>query len=134
MKTGIGAGVAVFVGLAIAVYIFQSGMIGGTALGLLVLSPVPIFVSGAVAGRRTVSIAPDNNRAAVREGVATGALTGVLPAVIAARFGYGLAALGNNVLGVGGVLVTGFVLGILCLSGLLGGIGAWLSTLLNKDF
>jgi hypothetical protein len=130
LKTGAGVGLAVFVGLAIAVYPVQSGTIGGTALGLLVLSPLPLFVSGAVAGVRSVSGGSGSKRTAVGEGAIAGALVSVLPAVIAARFGYGLAAIGDNLVGAVGVLVTGFVLGILCVGGVLGGIGGWLSTLL----
>jgi hypothetical protein len=51
---GVGAGLAMFAALAVPVYVAQSGTLGGTALGLLAVSPVPVCVSGAVAGVRTV--------------------------------------------------------------------------------
>ena len=125
-KVGVSAGLTVFAALAVPVYVVQSGTLGGTALGLLTLSPVPVFASGAVAGVRTVPGDADSTRAAVRAGVVAGGLVGIVPAVIAARFGYGLAALGDNLLGPGGVLVTGIVAGILVGSGVLGGIGGGL--------
>jgi hypothetical protein len=64
----------------------------------------------------------------VRAGVVTGSLVGIVPAVIAARFGYGLAALGDRLLGPGGILVTAVVVGILVGGGVLGGTGGGLVT------
>jgi hypothetical protein len=123
---GVGAGIAIFVIMTVPVYIVQSGTLGGTALGLLVLSPLAVVVGSATAGFRQALSGKGSRRTGIKQGLFTGCLLGVVPALIAARYGYGLASLGDNVIGTGGLLVSGIVFGILLLCSLVGGFSGGL--------
>jgi hypothetical protein len=129
---GVLAGITVFVILTVPVYIVQSGTLGGTALGVLVLSPLAVFVGSGTAGFRTTASETGGRKTGIKQGLVTGFLLGLMPALIAARFGYGLASLGENVIGTGGLLVSGIVLGILLLSGLVGGLSGGLLTIVGE--
>jgi hypothetical protein len=101
-------------------------------LGVLVLSPLAVFVGSGTAGFRASARETGDRRTGIEQGLVTGFLLGFVPASIAGRFGYGLASLGENVLGTGGLLVSGIVLGILLLSGLVGGFSGGLLSIVGE--